>query len=86
VRQRKFPPFITTDTALATFLSISEIPIASIDTARQPVEFIFNDPDNKIGALLIEWQSRRAVGNLWQFHQQYRYLLRRVHGRDNNNG
>lgn len=65
--------FHTTDTALASFLVISGIPLVDLDISEHPARFVFDGPNGKLSSLINEWESGDTI--CVAFYRQYRKFV-----------
>lgn len=75
------PYYRTSDTKLAAYLFISGISLKEILLDIYPVEFVFYDKSQNgtIGELLLKWDKREAIGNLFEYHRVYNRFIRQIH-------
>ena len=72
-------PFHTSDTPLATYLTIHDIELARLDTTSKPAVFTFTpDAEGRINDLIMAWDMEDAQGNCHAFFIAYRRYVRKI--------
>jgi hypothetical protein len=76
--------YITPDTALASYLIISDIKKLRTDRSQNPTVFIFEDYNGNVAELVQKWERGIASGNVKAFFKTYKSLLKEL--KDDGNG
>lgn len=70
-----FQKFITTDTALASFISVAINKEAELFLEQDPVEFCFEQNGTNLKELEFQWKSGIATCNVVNFFRVYRNYI-----------
>jgi hypothetical protein len=80
--------YITSDTPLASWLSVNLNQQPKVNIQVNPVEFTFNvsmkptgELDNdQLNDLIFQWDSGNAIGNCVTYYKTYRQLVHKLKG------
>lgn len=69
--------FVTTDTPLATYLSVCGFE-PQIVLNKHKVKFVFENDSHEFQRAIDQYQSGIAVGNIPQYHDTYQRFIRYI--------